>query len=79
LDVKAMVSSRGQIELPAQFREQDDVRPGERFKVERIRRGEYRLRRTARRRNEGLVKLFLACPVKAWFVPIARNLRIASD
>jgi AbrB family looped-hinge helix DNA binding protein len=71
--VKTTVSSKGQIVLPAEIREQDDVRPGQKFEVERIERGEYRLRRTARRRNEGLVDLLLACPVKGWFQPLDRT------
>jgi AbrB family looped-hinge helix DNA binding protein len=71
--MKTTVSSKGQIVLPAEIREQDDVRPGQKFEVERIERGEYRLRRTARRRNEGLVELLLACPVKGWFQPLDRN------
>ena len=71
--MKTTVSSKGQIVLPAEIREQDDVRPGQKFEVERIERGEYRLRRTARRRNEGLVELLLACPVKGWFQPLDRS------
>jgi AbrB family looped-hinge helix DNA binding protein len=71
--VKTTVSSKGQIVLPAEIRRQDDVRPGQRFDVERIDRGEYRLKRTARERNEGLVDLLLACPVKSWFVPLDRS------
>lgn len=71
--MKTTVSSRGQIVLPAEIREQDDVRPGQKFEVERIERGEYRLRRTARGRNEGLVELLLACPVKGWFQPLDRT------
>ena len=64
------VSSKGQIVLPAEIRQQDDVKPGQKFEVERIERGEYRLKRKSRRRNEGLVKLLLACPVKGWFKPL---------
>src|ERR1035441_778115 len=60
------VSSKGQIVLPAEIRQQDGVKPGQQFEVERIERGEYRLKRKTRRRNEGLVKLLLACPVKGW-------------
>jgi AbrB family looped-hinge helix DNA binding protein len=71
--VKTTVSSKGQIVLPAEIRKQDDVRPGQRFDIERIDRGEYRLKRTARRRNEGLVELLLACPVKGWFEPMERR------
>ena len=70
--MKTTVSSKGQIVLPAEIRQQDDVRPGQKFEIERIDRGEYRLRRTARRKNEGLVELLLACPVKGWFEPMER-------
>jgi AbrB family looped-hinge helix DNA binding protein len=71
--MKTTVSSKGQIVLPAEIREQDDVRPGQKFEIERIDRGEYRLKRTARGRNEGLVDLLLACPVKGWFQPMDRT------
>ena len=63
------VSTKGQIVLPAEIRQEDGIEPGQEFEIERIDRGEYRLRRVARRRNEGLVKLLLACPVKGWFRP----------
>lgn len=66
------VSSKGQIVLPAQFRQQDRIEPGQQFEVKRIDSGEYRLRRLAGRRNKGLVKLLLACPVKGWFAPVDR-------
>jgi AbrB family looped-hinge helix DNA binding protein len=66
------VSTKGQIVLPAEIRDQDGIQAGQEFEVERIDCGEYRLRRRARR-NEGLVKLLLACPVKGWFKPIARS------
>jgi len=59
--------------LPAEFRQRDGVLPGQEFEVERIDRGEYRLRRMERPRNEGLVKLLLACPVKGWFKPMDRS------
>jgi hypothetical protein len=58
-----------EIVLPAEIRRQDGVKPGHKFAVERIDCGEYRLKRVQRRRNEGLVKLLLACPVKGWFKP----------
>ena len=63
------VSSKGQVVLPAEIRRQDGIKPGQQFEVERIERGEYRFKRK-RRRNEGLVKLLLACPVKGWFKPL---------
>ena len=71
--MKTTVSSKGQIVLPAEIRQQDDVRPGQKFEIERIDRGDYRLRRSARRRNEGLLDLLLACPVKGWFQPRDRT------
>jgi AbrB family looped-hinge helix DNA binding protein len=67
------ISSKGQIVLPAQFRQQDQIEAGQRFEVERIDAGEYRLKRLAGRRNEGLVKLLLACPAKDWFEPLERT------
>jgi AbrB family looped-hinge helix DNA binding protein len=70
--VRTTVSSKGQIVLPAEVRERDGVEPGQRFEIERVERGEYRLRRIAPRRNEGLVALLLACPVKDWFAPLDR-------
>ena len=71
--MRTRVSSKGQIVLPAELRRQDGIQPGQQFEVERIERGEYRLKRTARRPNEGLVKLLLACPVKGWFKPMDRS------
>jgi len=67
------VSSKGQIVLPSDIRQQDGILPGQEFEFERLDRGEYRLKRLARRRNEGVVKLLLACPVKGWFQPRVRT------
>jgi AbrB family looped-hinge helix DNA binding protein len=71
--MKTTVSTKGQIILPAEFRQRDGIEPGQEFEVERVDRGEYRLKRLARQRNEGLVKLLLACPVKGWFEPMDRR------
>jgi len=73
-----MVSSKGQIVLPAEIRRRDDIRTGQEFEIERIDRGEYRLKRMAPRRNQGLVKALLACPVKGWFKP-ARGAQTTDD
>lgn len=64
------VSSKGQIVLPAEIREQDSIKPGQRFDVERIHRGEYRLIRRQLAPNEGLTDWLLSCPEKGFFVPI---------
>jgi AbrB family looped-hinge helix DNA binding protein len=68
--MKTTVSSKGQIVLPAQIREQDRIEAGQEFEIERLDRGEYRLRRCAPRPNEGLVDWLLACPAKGYFVSI---------
>ena len=67
------VSTKGQIVLPAEIRKRDAIRPGQEFEIERLGRGEYRLKRKPRGRNAGLVKLLLACPAKGWFKPVSRR------
>ena len=68
--MKTTVSSKGQIVLPAEFRQIDRVKSGQVFEVERLDRGEYRLVRRAASPNEGAVDWLLACPEKDFFVPI---------
>jgi AbrB family looped-hinge helix DNA binding protein len=68
--MKATVSTKGQIILPAEIRQRDGIEPGQEFDIERIERGEYRLRRREPPANEGLVDWLLACPEKGYFVPI---------
>ena len=69
--MKTTVSSKGQIVLPAELRQQDRIEAGQEFEVERLDRGEYRLVRRTMRPNEGVVDWLLACPEKDFFVPIA--------
>lgn len=64
------VSSKGQIVLPAEIREQDEIRPGQRFNIERVDRGDYRLVRQPVRSNEGLVDWLLACPDMGFYRPV---------
>ena len=68
--MKTTVSSKGQIVLPAELREQDGVEAGQEFDVERLDRGDYRLTRRTAPPNEGVVDWLLACPEKGYFVPI---------
>jgi AbrB family looped-hinge helix DNA binding protein len=68
--MKTTVSTKGQLILPAQLRQRDNIEPGQEFEVERIDRGEYRLLRREPPPNEGLVDWLLACPEKGYFVPI---------
>lgn len=72
-NMKTRISSKGQIVLPVEFREQDDIRPGEEFVIERMEAGEYSLKRQARPRNQGFVDALLSCPVKGWFRPLDRS------
>lgn len=67
------VSSKGLIVLPVETREMGRIKPGQQFEIERIDSGEYLLRRKSRHRNEGLLKLLLACAVKGWFKPLDRT------
>ena len=52
--------------LPAELRRLDGLVAGQSFEVERLDRGDYRLRRVEDPRNEGLVDWLLACPVKGF-------------
>jgi AbrB family looped-hinge helix DNA binding protein len=67
--VKTSISSKGQIVLPAELRQQDRIESGQEFEIERIGPGEYRLVRRPRA-NEGIVDWLLACPEKGYFVPV---------
>jgi AbrB family looped-hinge helix DNA binding protein len=68
--MKTTVSSKGQIVLPAELRQQDRIEAGEEFEVERLDRGDYRLVRRKPRPNEGVVDWLLSCPEKGFFIPI---------
>jgi AbrB family looped-hinge helix DNA binding protein len=68
--MKTTVSSKGQIILPAEFRQMDRIEPGQEFDVERVEPGDYRLVRRAPPKNEGAIDWLLACPRKDFFVPI---------
>jgi AbrB family looped-hinge helix DNA binding protein len=64
------MSSKGQIVLPAEIRQQDRLEPGQEFEVERLDRGDYRLKQRSKPPNEGVVDWLLACPEKGFFVAI---------
>src|ERR1700745_2165033 len=68
--MRTTVSSKGQIVLPAEIRKQDRIETGQEFEIERLDRGEYRLRRRSTALNEGMVDWLLSCPHKGFFVPI---------
>ena len=69
-NMKTTVSSKGQIVLPAEFRQMDRIETGQEFEIQRLDRGDYRLVRRAAALNEGSIDWLLACPRKDFFVPI---------
>jgi AbrB family looped-hinge helix DNA binding protein len=68
--MRTTVSTKGQIVLPAELRDQDRIRPGQQFAIERIEAGEYRLKKIAAPDSGGLVDWLLSCPERGWFRPI---------
>lgn len=64
--MKTTISSRGQVVLPAELRELDQIQPGEQFSIERLDAGQYLLRRMLPA-NAGLVDWLRACPEADWF------------
>lgn len=64
--VETIVSSKGQIVLPALLRVRDKILTGQRFSVHRLRSGDYRL---VRQRDQGydLVTWLKSCPEKNYF------------
>ena len=68
--MKTTVSSRGQIVLPAEIRQQDGIEAGQEFDIERLDCGEFLLQRRSARVNEGVVDWLLLCPEKGYFTPI---------
>jgi AbrB family looped-hinge helix DNA binding protein len=68
--MKTVVSSKGQIVLPAELRQRDRIVAGQRFEIERLEPGRYMLTKEEAPANEGLVEWLLSCPVKGWFQSI---------
>ena len=68
--MKTTISAKGQMRVPAEFRKQDRIEPGQEFEVERLDRGDYRFVRRTKPPNEGLVDWLLRCPEKGFFTPI---------
>lgn len=57
--------------LPAEFREQDDIRAGQQFDIERLQSGEYLLKKSVSPGEPGLVAWLRSCPEQDWFQPIS--------
>jgi len=68
--MQTVISSKGQMVLPAALRERDRIVAGQRFELERIEAGQYLLKRQPMQDNDGLVDWLLSCPEKDWFHPV---------
>jgi len=69
--MKTKISSKGQIVLPAELRQQDRIRTGQQFEVERLAAGQYLLKKISKQRKRGgLFEWLQACPEKGWFEPL---------
>jgi len=68
--MRTKVSTKGQIVLPAELRDADDIKPGEEFEVDRVGPDEYRLTRVTPPPNQGVVDWLRSCPDDGWFVEI---------
>jgi bifunctional DNA-binding transcriptional regulator/antitoxin component of YhaV-PrlF toxin-antitoxin module len=62
-----VVSTKGQIVLPAEFRKEDRILPGQQFSMERLEAGVYVLKKIAPAPNEGFVRWLQSCPEPDWF------------
>jgi AbrB family looped-hinge helix DNA binding protein len=68
--MKTLISSKGQIVLPAELRQQDGIQAGQQFSLERLNPGEYLLKRVPTGDNAGVVDWLLSCPAGDWFQPM---------
>jgi len=68
--MKTIVSTKGQIVLPAELRRQDRIAPGEEFDVERVDVGQYLLKKCNTRGQVGVIDWLRACPEGGWFRPL---------
>lgn len=68
--MKTTVSSKGQIVLPAELREQDHILPGQQFQLERLDAGQYLFKREPAGDNAGVIDWLLSCPSGDWFQPL---------
>ncbi|MGV3660493.1 MAG: hypothetical protein ACO1TE_09920 [Prosthecobacter sp.] len=69
----ATIAANGFIEIPSVFRKTDSVQDGQTFDIERVARGEYRLKARddkAAQGEESWLDILLACPVKDWYEPM---------
>ncbi len=74
-EMTATISANGLLEIPAEFREADAIKGDRECDIERVSRGEYRLKvkeDRAAESGQSWVDVLLACPVKGWYEPLER-------
>jgi AbrB family looped-hinge helix DNA binding protein len=69
-NMKTVVSTKGQIIIPIELRTEDSISPGDSFEIQKVRSGEYLIRRVREAPNKGLTDWLLSCPVKGYFQPV---------
>lgn len=69
--MRTMVSTKGQIVLPAELRAQDRICAGEQFDVERLASGQYLLKKLTVPGKDSVLEWLRACPEKDWFHPLS--------
>ena len=69
--MKTLISTKGQVVLPAEFRRQDRIRPGEQFEIERLGSGQYLLTKQTASGKSGVTDWLLSCPERGWFRPLS--------
>jgi hypothetical protein len=74
-----VVSTKGQSVLPAEFRREDRIHPGQQFSWERIEAGVYHLKMVAPAPNEGFVQWLQSSPEPDWFQNIPAESTDASS
>jgi AbrB family looped-hinge helix DNA binding protein len=67
--MRTTLSSKGQVVLPAELRQQDHIAPGQQFEIERLKEGEYLLKKLEPPKLSVFAWL-QACPEKDWFQPL---------
>jgi len=68
--MKTQLSSKGQIVLPAELREVDQLVAGQVFEIRRLSSGEYLLKKSPEPGRPGLLKWLTSCPSRDWFQPV---------
>jgi len=75
------LTADGLLESPEEFRKADALKPGQRCKIERVSKGEYRVsvNGDAAKPKERLIDVLMSCPVKDWWMEPDRSERTSLE